>query len=78
MPRTKGSLNKKKIIKAEAKEKVEKELKAIESEAIREVNNKLTNVLHGTCKECDHEKKMHYGGVKGHCNTTNCSCLEFK
>lgn len=38
----------------------------------------VDNVLRGTfCKECQHEKKMHYDGLKGHCNTKDCVCLEF-
>lgn len=27
---------------------------------------------------CNHRKAMHYGGQKGHCNTSGCLCQEFK
>lgn len=27
---------------------------------------------------CGHEKRMHYGGQKGHCNMSGCTCQEFK
>lgn len=30
------------------------------------------------CKECQHHERMHYGGLKGHCNTKDCACLEHK
>lgn len=81
MPRTKGSLNKKKQIKDEAKAKVEKEIKALEPETltvekVREAIKRLKE--HSVCKECAHSQHMHYGGAKGHCNTPNCPCLESK
>lgn len=28
--------------------------------------------------KCYHKKATHYGGQKGHCNTSGCSCLEFQ
>lgn len=28
--------------------------------------------------KCGHSRKMHYGGVNGHCNTSGCLCQEFK
>lgn len=28
--------------------------------------------------KCGHSRKMHYGGLKGHCNTSGCHCQEFK
>lgn len=27
---------------------------------------------------CGHKKEVHYGGSKGHCNTSGCLCQEFK
>lgn len=27
---------------------------------------------------CLHKREMHYGGLKGHCNTSGCNCQEFK
>jgi hypothetical protein len=27
---------------------------------------------------CTHEKETHYGGARGHCNSSGCECLEFK
>lgn len=80
MTRPKGSKNK--MVKEIAKEKVEKEIKALETtDGIKLEVNKDTAMLQplkSSCKECNHEHKMHYGGVKGHCNTPNCPCLEFK
>jgi len=31
----------------------------------------------GPYNKCGHTKAMHYGGAKGHCNTSGCVCLEF-
>jgi hypothetical protein len=27
---------------------------------------------------CGHDKELHYGGDKGHCNAQGCYCMEFK
>lgn len=86
MPRTKGALNKKKQIKDEAKAKVEKEIKAVQEDITLPVvfpnalgvTKEEIHAVKRICFECPHNKDMHYGGVKGHCNTPNCPCLEFK
>ncbi len=83
MARPKGSVNKKKQVKEEATKKVEKEIKAIEAaEEIKQAFGKLEPIVpretFQACKECGHSNQMHYGGIKGHCNTPNCPCLEFK
>lgn len=69
MGRTKGSKNK--IKETFHKEKL---AKVIKKEGVEEIKN----VPRKTFCECGHEKEMHYGGLKGHCNTKDCLCLEHK
>lgn len=66
MPRTAGSKNK---VKKAAIAKVEAEINGMQP---------VDNVPRGILCKCEHAKDMHYGGIKGHCNTSNCECLEFK
>lgn len=30
------------------------------------------------CKDCQHDKELHYEGPKGWCNFNGCSCQEHK
>lgn len=81
MSRPKGVPNKKKQLKDEAKEKVEKEIKALEPEilTVEKVTEAVTHLKSkAMCQNCGDPKDMHYGSHKGHCNTQNCPCLEFK
>lgn len=65
MGRPKGSTNKKKA--------VEKIVESVDKTEVKEVGQSPL-----LCLSCSHIKDFHYGGLKGHCNTPNCGCLEFK
>lgn len=69
MSRPKGSKNKKKEVEA----KKTPEPKPV----VKIVDKVVDNVPRGIC-ECTHVKEVHYGGEKGHCNTMNCRCSEFR
>lgn len=32
----------------------------------------------GMCKDCPHERHLHYGGSKNWCNNPGCQCQSFK
>ena len=45
---------------------------------VKPVDNSVDNVPRGAFCQCGHDRELHYGGEKGHCNRMNCSCLEYK